>query len=404
MVVKVISSGIIFSALATLVMFYFWHPFNFLNNNSIASEANKIHIGQTVEAEGIEITLISAYKDVFIHAMLQVKDSNKDRISDDVLLLFENLAYITTISTPVYYDETSGKALVGVIINPYSPIDTGENISLTIETILSGVNTVNFPSLISSLPPHLPLQVDGISRAEWEAATSKGHNATSVLTTKGDLEQEPQAFLNIDELSEYIPGIDWAVFSNIGFLNGLVHVQVRRIMEGNQDSIFDYMVGLNSYSSIVRHPIQPVYKIQKGLYTEYVFDGIGSNLWLLFSETDISGPWTFNFNITEAERRLMSIAVQDSPYFKQLDIEVLPMTTSINFSAIAPDVCVKSFTNQITGVGEVYLTLKDGSHIELFLSGSMFGFAEGSVFFNSFFFDIAQLCSITILGYEYSFE
>ena len=43
---------------------------------------NGIHIGKTIEAKGIEITLVAAYKDAVIHAMLQLEDLTDNRLTN----------------------------------------------------------------------------------------------------------------------------------------------------------------------------------------------------------------------------------------------------------------------------------------------------------------------------------
>ncbi|MCL2592931.1 MAG: DUF4179 domain-containing protein [Defluviitaleaceae bacterium] len=384
------------------------HIFNSFFNN--ANVTNRFDVGKTVVREGIEITVISVYTDgLQAYAMLEIADLQENRLSNNLGLVFENRYYHAYIVTPIIYSEATRTALVSIRIDYQIPLDT--NMAFTINDLLLGARNVIFEPIAFPLSLHAR-QRDMIVRAEWEEAASKGLIVDGGTTARIGLEEEPQLFLHINEIEETLPNADWAVITNIGLNNEFLHIQIRRTETWNLDSNFGHLNLLDENDE----PIWSIFSIRRGDYTEYVFD-IGSadrldEITLAFAgmvvDAVVPGPWEFDISIAaQAEKVSAMLEIQNSQYFNQADITISPMTTSIRFFA-TNEMDSLEFVRRMRGYvmdfGDPFITLKDGTTVELFPDSVMFGSDGGISNFNSFYFDISQIFSITILDDEHLIE
>jgi len=122
----------------------------------------------------------------------------------------------------------------------------------------------------------------------------------------------------------------------------------------------------------------------------------------------IYGSWELNFPITAmAERTEFTTELQGSRYFERIDVEISPMVTFVFLAAAAFDdeVTREVLQSMIDYTADVfdntYITLKDGSKIELFVRDTMFGAEGGTFVFTSLYFDVSQVYSITVMRAEY---
>jgi len=377
---------------------------SFFNNENVE---DRFDVGKTIVQEGIAITVISAYTDgLQVYAILEISDLQANRLSNNIRLVFDNRYNHAYIVTPIIYDEVTNSALVGIRIDYQIPL--GENMIFNIDYLLSGARSVMLEPISFPLSLHAR-QRDMITREEWDAVTSRGLLVDGGTTSRRGLEREPQFFLNLNEIEETLPNADWAVITNIGLNDEFLHIQTRRTDAWNTNSNFGHLHLLDKYNEHV----EPVFSIQRGDYTENVFD-IGSaggldEMSLAFVgmavNEVISGPWEFDFPIEAQAERLSVVApLLNSSYFSHAYVEISPMATSIRFFATYETDCLE-FVQRMRGhsiyFGSPFITLKDGSIVELFSDSDMFGSDGGMTTFNSYYFDVSQIFSITILGEEH---
>ena len=138
-VMLLIMSTVVFAAITD---FDLGHIFNsFFNNPAV----NIIDVNQTAVDNGIEITFIYAYTDGNqIYAMIAMRDLESNRLDENMMLLSEIPNHSFAVSTPIIYDETRGRFIMGISIIPTSdavtaPIGTGTDFSFSIKYILSGI-------------------------------------------------------------------------------------------------------------------------------------------------------------------------------------------------------------------------------------------------------------------------
>ena len=405
----IVAAAIMLLATTTIVLavvteFNLGQVFNSLFNNP--SAANIMDVGKTVENSGIEVTLISAYVDGDqIYAMLEMRDLQGSRLSADMRLLFED--FIVRVSTPIVYDEAQGTARMGISRWTSPPSDVGDYVSISLETVLAG-----FRRLFESID--FPLQEYAVERemitfAQWEEETAYGRFGSVDIMTNSMEAELPERLLKLDEMAVHLPGINWGVISNIGVYNGLLHIQTRRTEAWDSES--NHGSWLLFDSNGMEH--WAAFRFMGYTYTEYVFeiDMIGplAELNLGFSgvSTDdvIIGPWDFYFPITAtAERKTLTVELQDSPYFSHIEISISPMTTSITYVSLCDEGdrgVMDGMMRYVRNAGTPFLTMQDGSITELFRGEHIYGPEGGWYRFNTIYFDIAELHSITVLGVEH---
>ena len=390
-------------AFAAVTGFDFGQLFNSFFSNPAVSEI--ISVDETTEQRGVEITLVSAYTDGNqLYAMLELKDLQGSRLSENMRLVFCNTYYHADVVTPVFYDEVTGIATVGVRVDFQVPVEVGGIANFNINAIFSGANRVEFEPIAFPLYSFITDR-NTITREEWHEAALEGRPyADGGMSSIGEMWQEPQRLLEINTISEPLPGIDWAIITNAGFHDGLLHIQTKRT------EAYDIESNSGSLTMLDRNGghVWPLFTFIRGNYTEYVFDigpvGNLSETTLAFvgmaTDVVISGSWNFEFVVSaQAERRFATVELHSSTLFSRADIVVSPMATSVRLltSNAGELVLTDDF-------GAPFLTLRDGSVVGLSLNSSMMDADGGIANFNSLYFDITQLHSITIFGREHLFE
>ena len=138
----------------------------------------------------------------------------------------------------------------------------------------------------------------------------------------------------------------------------------------------------------------------------------------LSNEHVIHGPWELSFTITsELPLRSMTVFPVDSPYFAKIKIEVTPMKTVLVINPHGSSeldenevvfrdmkIDLNEMVNYVFDSGLTYLTLKDGSIVTLNPSDSIFDTDIGWASYQSEFFDIYELYSISFCGEEFVFN
>ena len=385
----------------------FGEIYNSFFNNPAAE--HKIEIGQSVENSGLEVTLLSAFTDGSrAHALLELRDISEARLSDSIRILSK--AYRYDISAgPVSYDEKANTATLALTFPLHEPVRMGDRLSLPVDTILSGVERFDAKPVAFDLAAHA-LDSAGISQDEWNDAASGGVKMPGTAAYTGA--EEPNfILLPLDKTALALDGIDWAVVTNIGVIDGCLHLQIKHTDAYNSDYNYGHFHLLDSEGNTV----YSYFDIGINGYREMAFEIPGglSAYRMAFSgekiENVVHGPWNMSFVIdSELPKQTITVTPAASLYFTEIDVTCSPISTSIWF--YSEEVmgegaleAIRAMSDYYAGFEAPYLTLTDGSVIPLEFSGSAFDNAGGTADYESIYFDIGNLKSITICGEEYFF-
>ena len=175
---------------------------------------------------------------------------------------------------------------------------------------------------------------EAILSSEWDYATG-GVGKSAIINPKDDQEI---MLLKLGTMAAPIGGLDWAVVTNAGMINGQFHLQIKKTKMYSDDYNSGVLLLLNGEGG----KIESALEVRQDGYRELVFDiGDSSNLEsykLAMSgqrnEYIIQGPWQINFTVdSELPKVDMTVTPKDSPYFAKLDIICSPMTTTIRISS-----------------------------------------------------------------------
>lgn len=367
--------------------------------------ANVIDVRKTVEANGITITVLQAFTDGNkVYATLELRDLYGGRLSDYMDFTFDMNTLAHGV-TPMIYNEANGAFLVGININRHlSPVEVGDYLSFSLESFLLSWEWI--PPTLIDFPLWLhAVERDMIPDEEWKSEAARRHRPDGIF--HGSHGQ----FLKLGELHEYLPGIDWVVLTNVGLYRDYLHVQTRRTNAWNANSRNVFLV--DRYGNSVWHS----YGIAIDDYREDVFYIGGmedlSELSFAFGGGAVVaevlyGPWDFYFPITaRAERKIITARLYDSLHFARVNVEISPMITSIHLlprviPVLPPCRFLQEKRDYVDSFDTPFITLTDGSKVELFMRDSMFSSSTGGSFlFTSLYFNVSHVHSITILGTEH---
>lgn len=387
--------------------------FNSFFNNPAA--AHVMDVDKVVVNNGIEMTLVSAHTDgANLSAMLIVRDLEGNRFDDDFDLVINNelrlrLGYV---STPVVYDNQRGGFVMGINIAQlphFDNINVGDYFTFSVESVLSDMAC--FESMYVEFPLHeYAIERDMVTYLEWMQEVGTRGQGPRRWTDAREL----GTMLKPGELSIHLRGIDSIEITNIGFYNGNLHIQTRRTdyWDDNSNRVHIHIDGINGV-------LIPTFQVISGQYQEDVFYvGEIDNLkemrlgfWGIRAGTVTTGPWDFTFPVTAAAESItQAIQIQHSAYIGSVRMTISPMSTSINFRMLQHKERESNTTmpnvEYFYSYGEPYFTLKDGTVVELFrgrfMTVSIFSicprYNEVTLLFNSVYFDISQIYSITIMG------
>jgi len=247
------------------------------------------------------------------------------------------------------------------------------------------------------------------------------------------------------DMSLSIGGFDWVYISNFGIADGFLHVQFMYTSEASQEHNQRYGF-FNENLCLVdgNGNVIDWYYCVTGDAHEMMFD-IGDNTdftgWRLalkggesVIDDVIRGEWDigYTFESNQAmQRRTMTAYPVSSPVFAMVEITCSPVMTSISMTAHGAYLDENNnWTRRVEGYddktdsekleaqseysqaiieyylsfGSPFLTLEDGSIVELVYPNEMFDWLGGSVWYQTDYFDIENLRSITFCGEKYLFS
>ena len=407
-------------ALAVFTNYDLGRFFNSLFNNPAADEY-RIESGQTINTGGLEITLLSAFSDNYnVYMMLEIKDTQAGRLSESMVAYAENVDNLFT-NAVVYNEETDTVTMILNLIH-YADVNIGDSIEIHIDSILSNIQFAENQEVGFDISVHAT-STETSTPEEWTAAIGEeGVASDSWAWDESTASGDRPVPLTIGNMNAPIDGLNWAVVTNAGFLNGRLHIQVKHTDEYNAY----YNRGFFSLVDNNDNTIHYSHIIIAGQYAEMLFD-IGESADLtdyklvisgMFYEYVIHGPWELSFTVTsELPLRSMTVFPVDSPYFAKIEIEVTPMKTVLlinphgsrelgenEVSSQNTEIDLNEMVNYVFSSDWTYLTLKNGNIITLDPSDSIFDTDIGWASYQSEFFDIGELYSITICGEKFVFN
>ena len=378
-----------------------------------------MNMGNTVEREGIEIKPVAVFvngkDDNVVNIMLELRDviGNRFYKRDQMhTLTFSNVGYTANIWQFLFSEEEE-KISVGITVIFDDPIDADTSAYITINSILMDLALVVKPidfqlDLYAKDKDVIPY--DAWVLAALRASPDGPMGGKGINCINHDENGFPEFFLRLNEISEPLPGFNGIHISNIGFHNGMLHIQIKNTEAHGMFSGFlnNSLFLLNEKDNDIRH----LFEIGRtGDNIELVFDvSQYENLQDMRLATEeavasatISGPWIIDFMLSDLslpESKSTTITVENSQYFEQIKIKVSPLYTTFRFVPYGSiDLEPDTFLNYIDDFDDPYLTLSDNSKVRLYRT--LYGASQ--VLYRNFYFDISQLYSISFDGKEYSF-
>jgi hypothetical protein len=357
--------------------------------------------------------------------LLSLRDPEGGRLSDSIAIAADPNGYYG-LSVDAVDCNAAGTAATVVLESP-SPglpehlerIEKDGCLSLAIAAVLSGIQSLDAEAFDFDLAAHLRDDAP-IPQEEWVAGFdgvwTTGHRN---LVPGSDTITDPRvsgSLLPRGGDAVTVKGITWGEISNLGFVNGRLHLQIRRTQE-----FFGANCGDPALVDRDGTALYPYYNITAGDYTEYFFGLVGEeslkNYTLAFSGAraahTVTGNWNLRFDAPPPpETRELTVPVGELIYARpaveprdyvvnQIRFSVAPMSAKIYLS-FAPG---KAPGHGLEYAGS-YLTLTDGREIPLTHRGDSEDQQnpENSYgFYIHEYIDPADVSSVTFWGAAYPF-
>jgi len=435
-------------ALAVSTGFDFGSFYNSLFNNP--GVEGMIEIGENTVSNGLEITLLSAFVDRYTaYLTIEIRDIESDRLSDTINIINESNGIHHIITGPVTYNSSEKKATLALtVLYGYNIAELG-TASLNIDAIQTVSVRAEHEILDFDLAAYA-LTSESISLEEWHEVHWGGGwmgglgwirdpDAASIWEEP----VRPVRLLNHGNMNLPIGNIDWVHISNVGIADRFLHLQFMSAIEATQERSQGYSF-LNEHLCLVDSNGNVIdwYYCVTGDVHELMFD-IGNNTdftgWRIalkggesVVDDDIRGEWRLDFAVEQAmQNRILIAYPEGSQAFARLEVTCSPVRTAIQMTAQGAVIDEDgNWTRQVDGYDDKadsekldiqsmfidkiieyylsfdkpHLTLIDGSTVALEHPNDSFDWLGGSVWFQTDYFDIESLRSITFCGDEYYFS
>jgi hypothetical protein len=226
----------------------------------------------TSEDNGVKMEVIAAMSDDDAAiAYISLQDLTADRVDKDIDLYNYSITEMRAFTSEVIsYDEASKTAIIRLLANGGSKLN-GKKATLHVDSFLSGKQTndsfdtgIDLAKLISaSTAKVIPLNMDFISGG--------GGDLFGKLKEKGAID-----ILKTDEMNIPLSNINYAHISNIGMIDGRLHVQTKWTGDGIDDhGTFNLINNLDHriYPSNVYFGVDENGETKRGdEFVEYIFE------------------------------------------------------------------------------------------------------------------------------------
>ncbi|OAB44831.1 hypothetical protein [Paenibacillus glacialis] len=235
-------------------------------------------VSQVSEDQGIKMETLAAVSDDEMAAIyFNMTDLTGNRIDDKLDIYDYSAKGVTTHNAQlIHYDEATKTATMRMLVNGGKKLN-GNKITVRIDSFLSGAMTekeynpgFDLYSLLNDKPAS---GTTFLNRQKDDISGLGGEGIEEIW------EQEEIAVLEKDKIHMSLPGMDWQYISNIGFVDGKLHIQVNPESDmGRFNHGYFYFTDLNgNRQDIARYSISyGAYEIDQvgmgGDYIEYVYD------------------------------------------------------------------------------------------------------------------------------------
>lgn len=306
------------------------------------------------EDNGIKMEVVAAMNDdetVIVYLTLQ--DLTGDRIDRTVDLYNYSINGVNMFTHElVDYDETTKTAMIRMIANGGNKMN-GKKVTVRVSSFLSGkqyydeIDThITLADVINDIPTTIKLDMQNISGG--------GGELYSELQDKGIID-----ILKVDERIISFPNIDFTHISNIGYINGKLHVQTKW-KKRVDDHGFVYLMDTRGevvHPSNVHFGIDELGDTMYGNdYIEYIFDidptqASNYSLYGYFVKNDnyTEGNWATTFRIEAVDKATKVVKDVDLGNVKLDEVIIEPIGINVRGHMKSPDQIV------------IELTMRDGA-------------------------------------------
>lgn len=271
---------------------------------------SNVFVGES-EYDGIVLKLISAVNDEgALRVFLTMTDTTKDRLSETMSLDAWSLSQGSGGSSEIidYNQETK----TATILITSSGSNHSGNVTFNIDNILSSKafkkdikeNEINVYDMLKDYSPKTISQDEGV----WVSGGASQSEVGRALASKSKL-------LSLDEKDIKFDNIDWSHISNIGFVDGYLHIQTN-VMRDNENDLAsinfvnaegEILYNGHLFLSYFNKGDNKIYGDSKK-YKEMIYEGITEMEQLkdLFVSIDfleigkvIEGNWKVSFNVPD---------------------------------------------------------------------------------------------------------
>ncbi len=325
-------------------------------------EQNLQPIKLSSEDNGIKMEVLAAMSDNNTTiAYISMQDLTADRVDKSIDLYHYSISEMGSFTSEVIsYDAASKTAIIKLLANGGNKLE-GKIVTLQVESFLSNKQRyklfdtgIDLMKVISSTTTStIPLNMDNVSGG--------GGDLFEEFEKRGKI-----SVLKTDQTNIALPNISFAHISNIGFVNGKLHVQTKWTGGGIDDHgtfVLANDLGYKIYPSNIYFSIDKNGKAIYGRdYIEYIFEMKETeiNKYKLFADHFttfghyIEGKWQNTFKLEAMEKD------------KEVDIDMDFGEFKVNKLSVSP------IGVTLIGTGNTSDTTKDISVLVKMLNGSVY--------------------------------
>lgn len=359
------------------------------------------------EDNGIKMEVVGAMNDDEMAVIyITMKDLVRNRIDESLDIYSYGLSgtHISTCQL-VHYDETTKTATLRMQANGGKKLN-GKKVSFQVESFLSDkqvfdkVETGINLSDVKEVEDSQTIPLDTISS---NIPGGGGGDLLDELQSQGEIR-----VLAPDQKKITLPQIDFMYISNIGFIDGRLHIQTKWVGDGIDDHGYFYFIDasgneIDKYSSNIYFGIDESGISKWGRdYVEYIFDVSDINL----DESKLMGYFVSNGNYVTGNWKT-TFKIQSVGEELQTDCNIKSDTLNINNVKVSPLGVTLAGSGEISQSVTIPISIKmtDGS-VQEFESGMCYS-DNGEVklkYISSLPLDTSKVESVVVNGTSINFD
>lgn len=262
------------------------------------------------EDNGIKMEVLAAMSDNDTAvAYISMQDLTADRIDDSTDLYNYNITGMNSFTSKVIsYDKSSKTAIMRLLANGGKKLE-GKKVTLQVESFLSGKQRYDLFDTGIDMVKAISASTTKTIFLNMDNASGGGGDLFEILKEEGTVN-----VLKADEMNIAIPNINFAHISNIGMIDGRLHIQTKWTGSGIDDhgtlALIDNS-GNRINPSNIYFGIDQYGNTKYGKeYVEYIFEVKGTELnkyklnadYFTTAEHYTEGKWQTTFKIEAVEK------------------------------------------------------------------------------------------------------